>query len=263
MSVWQWLIDQAQAWLLILARVSGWVMTVPVLSSSAIPVSVRLGLAGILSILAAEAVLPSQGTVTAGMALFPYILEVVKQWLIGAALGFVGMVLFLAVEMAGQLVDVQMGLSVVNLLNPQSGTPGALMANWQAWLATMVFLALDGHHALLSGLLHSFEWIRLGAAVPVGPSVEVIARSVAVLFILAIQLAAPLLISLFLFDVILAFISRAAPQVNVLFVAMPGKILAGWGMAFVTLPVLVFGISRLMGWINSAVDGLLRALGSG
>ncbi|MDI3257240.1 MAG: flagellar biosynthetic protein FliR [Kyrpidia sp.] len=256
-------VNQVEVWLLIMARVTGWVMTAPVFSSRIVSMPVQLGFAGVLSIVAGETVIPVQGGSVAGLTLGPYLFEVVKQWLIGATIGFVGSVIFTAAEMAGQLIDMQMGFSMVSLFNPQFGTGGALLANWQAWLATLVFVTVDGHLALLAGLLHSFDWIPLGAAAPVGPAAEVIARGVAVLFVLGIQLSAPMLLSLLLFDVILAFVSRAAPQVNVLFVALPGKILAGWGIALVTLPVLILGIGRVIGWMNTAVDGVLRALGSG
>ncbi|ADG06224.1 flagellar biosynthetic protein FliR [Kyrpidia tusciae] len=257
------LVDQVQVWLLILARIIGWVMTVPVFSSRAVPAPVQMGLAGVVALLVAQAVIPAQGAAVAGLALSAYLFEVVKQWLIGAAIGFIASVLFTAAEMAGQLIDIQMGFSMVTLFNPQFGTNGSILANWQMWLTSVVFLGIDGHLAMLSALLHSFEWIHLGAGIPVGPVAEVVARSVAVLFILGVQLAAPLLLTLLLIDVILAFVSRAAPQTNLLFVALPGKILAGWGVALGTLPVLILGIERVMGWMNQAVDGVLRALGTG
>ncbi|MDI3327190.1 MAG: flagellar biosynthetic protein FliR [Alicyclobacillaceae bacterium] len=262
MSALDWAVGQVQVWLLIFARVAGWVVTVPVFSSRGIPLSAQMGLAGVLSLLAAEAIVPAQGAAVAHLPLFSFMLEIVKQWLIGAALGFIASLLFLGAEMAGQLLDIQMGFSMVNLLNPQSGTAGALMANWQMWLATMIFLSVDGHHAMLAGLLHSFDWVRLGAPVPLGLPVETMVRAAAVMLIVAVQLAAPILLSLLLFDLILAFVSRAAPQVNVLFVALSGKILAGWGVALVTLPVLIAGLSRVTRLMNQAVDGLLRAMGT-
>jgi flagellar biosynthetic protein FliR len=176
---------------------------------------------------------------------------------VGGLLGFGLLAAFAAFAVAGRAMDLQIGFGVANLIDPTSRTQSPQLETMLNLLALAVFFGLDGHHALLRGLAASFERIPPGTGLAeVGP--EALAAQFGIAFSAGLALAAPVVAFLLLIDLGLAVMSRAMPQMNVYFVALPLKIFAGLLMLALSLP----HAGPVMERIFSSIFGFWSSVGA-
>lgn len=141
--------------LLLLARLSGLFLSAPIFSSRQMPVRIKVFVLVLLSVTLSY-VIPVGNAVSidnAGMFLAAMVMEIV----VGFTIGFVAYVVFAAIQLAGQLMDMQMGFGIVNVVDPLSGTQIPLMGNLTQTLALLMYLVIDGHHYLLQALIQSYQ----------------------------------------------------------------------------------------------------------
>jgi flagellar biosynthesis protein FliR len=175
---------------------------------------------------------------------------------VGGLLGFGMAAAFGAFAVAGRAMDLQIGFGVANLIDPTTRTQSPQMGTLLNLFALAVFFGVGGHHVLLRGLAASFERIPPGAGLAdAGPGV--LAAQFGIAFSMGLALAAPVLVLLLLIDLGLAVMSRAMPQMNVYFVALPLKIFAGILMLALSLPHL----GPVMARIFSSIFRFWEAVG--
>jgi flagellar biosynthetic protein FliR len=137
---------------------------------------------------------------------------------------------FAAIQTGGQLIGFQMGFAMVNVVDPDSGVSEAITAHFLYMVSLLTFLSFNGHLYLLSGLMKSFDVLPPGSIlVTPGLTAQIFSLS-GQIFVLAIQIGAPVIAAILLVDLALALVSRAAPQMNVLLIGFPLKI--GVGLLF-------------------------------
>lgn len=227
-------LDRLDVFLLLFSRIAGLFATAPVLSNPLVPVQVRVALAAGVALLALplQRAAPFPGPLP---ALAPLL---VRELVVGMLLGLVPTALLAAVQFAGELLDLDMGFSIVNTLDPLSQQQAPLLGNFLHLLVLLFFLALDGHHGLLVAVLGSFRLLPPGA--PPGSLAGLQAHVLGVaaeLFRLGFALAAPLLAALFLTTVAIAVVGRAVPQMNIFIVGLPVKTGAGLALLAALLPL--------------------------
>jgi len=166
-------------------------------------------------------------------------LIVTGEFLIGLIFGFASSLIFTAVQMAGQILDMQIGFGIVNVLDPQSGQQLPLVGNFKYILALLVFLATNSHHLLLSALFNSFKLIPLTGGVFHTNIVQTIVDMVGGTFIIALKISFPVLLSLLLTDIALGILARTMPQMNIFVVGVPGKIIVGLFVLSLALPFYI------------------------
>jgi len=167
------------------------------------------------------------------------VLLVLKEALVGLAIGFIASLLFVAVQFAGRLIDTEMGFGFVELVDPASDQPVTTFGQLQIILFSILFLLFNGHYFLLLALHRSFDLIPLTGVQFAGDQIVMhVTRMIGQLFVLAIRLAAPIYVVLILTEISLGVIARTVPQINIFFVGLPLKILVGLGTACIVLPVL-------------------------
>ncbi len=228
------LFEQSQGellrFLLILARVSPLMITAPIWGSALVPGQVR----AFLALLVAALLLPVvRGPLPAGLvdSAPALALAVGAELLTGYLVAYAGLALFAAAQFAGQLVDIQVGFGVANVIDPLTRPQVTLIGQLQYLAALWIFALLDGHHLLLRGLAGTFAAAPLGSPFAVSALPMLVARSGRVLFALAAQIAAPALTALFLTNLALGLVSRMLPQMNVFMVGLPANVIVGL-MAF-------------------------------
>ena len=168
---------------------------------------------------------------------------------LGLLLNILVLLLFSAVQSAGSIMGFSMGFSLMNSIDPMTGASESGLGHLMGQVTTMLFLAFNGHLVLLSGVAQTFELVPPGGLL-INPVLgEHLIQFTGQLFILAVKIAAPILGSVFLVDLALALVARAAPQMNVLFIGFPVKI--GVGFLFMTL---VF--SALAIYVGQFIDEL-------
>lgn len=167
--------------------------------------------------------------------LFIFALVVWKEVLFGLAMGFLSQLVFTGVEIAGQFIDFQVGFSMAQAYDPTFQIMSSQYGKLYYWLTIMVIFITNLHHYLIKGLIDSFHLVPIGAASISGVTVEGVIKLFSLTFEMAIHLAAPLVISAIVIDIVLGILSRTIPQINVLMMGMPMKS----GFSFIVFLLLI------------------------
>ncbi|KUO95055.1 hypothetical protein ATW55_11295 [Ferroacidibacillus organovorans] len=180
----------------------------------------------------------------------------------GFAIGVVANALFLGIQFAGELLDVQTGFSMSSLVSPGTIGPTSLITNLYTVLFTLWFFSVDGHDVLFLALFQSFHVIPLGQAHFGAQGVSsTMLDALASLTLLGVEVAAPILLALFLTNVSLAVASRAVPQMNVFFVGLPITLFVGIALILLLIPDLTVAFSQVMLAMNEETNRMIQMLG--
>jgi flagellar biosynthetic protein FliR len=216
--------------LLIFARTMMMVTLSPIFGGKTVLQQVKVGIAAILSVAFFPLLYPvMQGKIPVqGMAFWGLL---GKEMAIGALIGFATAWTFTAFESSGHLLDVQRGTAQASVLVPQLDIQGPIFANLQAQLGIVLFFTLNLHHLFLNGYYQSFDLIPVNQYPNVSNDFYVLSTQLMVMtgkvFIICFQVSAPVLIALFMVDVVLGVMNRLAPAVNVTFLGQPVKAAVG------------------------------------
>lgn len=207
-------------------RISIVLFLLPFFGGNSIPKTVKATLVLILS-LALWPQLSFPGEMFPG-SLTGIVIMIIGELILGLILGLLVNFLFGAVQFGGQIVGFQMGFAMVNVVDPITGVSNAVTAHFLYMCTMLTFLVLNGHLQLLNAVGMSFEYIPPGGLLITPGLANHIFQFSNLMFILAIKIAAPIMAALFLVDLSLALISRAAPQMHVLVLGFPVKISVGF-----------------------------------
>ncbi len=224
------------------ARAAGFVLLAPPFNSRSIPAPVKGALAMALSVLLSAKIAPTLPEVTGGFLVVAAVTEVV----IGAALGFVVQVLFTAVQMAGDLIDLTGGFSLQPAYDPLAMTNNSSVGRLHYLLATTLLFSSGGHLLIVKGFATSYEGMPVGGSVPTEQLGGVLITVFAMMFLAAVQIAGPMVAVLLLADVALALLSKAAPALNIFSFGFPFKIMLTLVMLGLTFPLLPPALDALM-----------------
>lgn len=207
----------------------------PVLSSRSVPARVKLGLAVLVAV-ATRGSLPDMPVVpldsAAGLAM------VVQQVLVGVTMGFAARVVFAAIEFAGELIGLQMGLNFAGFFDPVTASQGTASARFLGTIVSFLFVLIGGHLAMIGALVKSFEVFA------VGDEPFALLRQLqpqqwgAELFALGLWIALPLVGMLLFVNLVLGVISRVAPQLSIFSIGFPITLSVGLAGMLLTLPML-------------------------
>jgi flagellar biosynthetic protein FliR len=239
-------------------RAVGVLATAPVWSSRYLPWPLRAVLALYLGLALAPVVQPAVTGATAVHLLLVAATELVT----GLALGYAAGLTFAAVQVAGHLVDMEMGFGIVNVIDPNLGQPSPVAGTFLYLLAMLLFLQFDGHHLLLAALADSFRVIPLAGATWGGPPTQVLIRASGQVFWLALRIALPVVGALFVATVALGLVARSVPQMNVFIVGLPVKIASGLFLLAASLPVYALVVQLLAGESRALMVRIATLLGS-
>ncbi len=248
--------EKIQIFLLLLFRIGGLMVTAPVFSHNSIPrriiVAMSLGLAVILLPLFVNTPLPpSKGLIT-------LVFLCLTEFLVGVTIGFVFGVVFWAIRLAGAVVGYQIGFAMVNVLDPNSNEQVSIIGELWFLLATLIFLCLNGHHMIITGLVDSYRAIPLGAATPSGAVGEWFIKYSSLVFVLAVKFAAPVIMTVFLVEVAMGVLARTMPQMNIFIVGFPVKIFAGLMTMALSLPAFSYVLTKVTNGLDRELIHLMK-----
>lgn len=226
--------------LLALARSSAWAVITPPFRTTAVPVRVRVAFAVALAFLVAPDLAPDDGELSTA----ELVTSVVAQVLVGLALGFVVMLMLAAIQAAGHMIDVLAGFGLASIYDPMSDAASSPFGRLYELLATVLLVVLNGHVAIVRGFLRSFEAIP-ATSFNAGAFAELVTDGLASMFVAAVQIALPLGAALFVADIALGLLGRAAPRINVLVLGLGAKALIALLIAGLTLPMLPGAVRSL------------------
>lgn len=220
------LLPHIPAMVMVLFRISGIFIFAPVFGSQAIPPQIKIFLALSLTI-CVYPLLPPQPVMEYSM--ITLVLAVFSEMIIGLAIGYGATLPLIAVQMGGQIMGQQMGMALANVLNPDTGAQSSIVSQMFFLMALTIFVLLNGHHALLATLIHSFDHnhIPIGMYRPDGSVVALLLGLLASMFELGMRVSAPLLTLVFLQTIAMGFVAKTVPQLNILSLGFPLRILMG------------------------------------
>lgn len=209
--------------LLLATRIAAVLLLTPILYAVNMPAPVRVLLVIALAAAIAMPLAPAVPVHDTG-ALFA---ALAREAAIGAVLGVGILTAFAGFTLAGRLVDVQVGFGMAQVLDPLTRSNLPVLSAIFGLVAVVFFFLVDGHHALLRGIAASVERFPPGDAADFGAAAQPLVRHGAALFTLGFALAAPVVLALLLVEFVLGVVARNLPQMNMLALGIPVKILAG------------------------------------
>lgn len=228
-------------YLLALVRATAWVFVMPPFSQRSVPRQVKTGFAAALALVLGPRLAEHAVPLEAG----PLLEAAILQALAGLALGFLGVVIFAVFQAAGEFIDTFSGFSISAAFDPSSGVQANVFGRFYQLLAVTLLFAIDGHLLVVQGFLTSFEAAPL-TSVSLESLAGVLVDNVGMFFLAAIEIAGPLLAALFLTEVCLGLLTRAAPQMNVFILGLPLKIIMTLSLAGMAIPLLPDALSTLL-----------------
>ncbi|WP_249679207.1 flagellar biosynthetic protein FliR [Pseudomonas abieticivorans] len=207
-----------------LCRIAAFLMSDPLLGHTSIPNTVKISFAVLLSVLLAP-VLPPMPDVA--VASWESLGIVVEQLLIGASLGMVMRVTLAAVEMAGEICGMQMGLAFASFYSAESNTNTMVLSRLLSMTTLLMFLALDGHLLVLQLLASTFQTLPIGNLRFDPSSWQMVARYGSHIFLTGLLLALPMVAALLMINLAMGILNRAAPQLTVFAVGFPVTLSTG------------------------------------
>jgi len=240
---------------LVLARVSGLIVTAPVLGGRQAPAQTRIGLAVALSLIFVPLQLQTNPVIPADLIAYGVLAG--RELLIGLAVGLAVAVVFHGATMGSQLIGIQIGFGLGGVLNPASGQESTILDNFYTVLATVIFLTANGHHAVLAALGHTFQVAPVGGgAAPNIDPVQVMAMIQSV-FVVALRIAMPAIAALLLADVGLGLVGRVAPQMQIIIVGAPVKIAVGLLLLAASTPTTTMLMAAVFHNLNRTIATLI------
>ncbi len=238
MDFYDLLQNHAAVFLLLLTRISGIFIISPFFGSMNVPTVIRAAAAFSFTLVLFP-VVDAMGTVTAPATLLMYAAAVLGELFIGWLIGFIAFMAFSAINMAGKVMDMQVGFAIVNVMDPTSGQQIPLIGSFLYNLALIIFLVTNGHHMIISALIESVQVIPLTGLNPDASITAFIGRLMTTMFLTGMKIAMPVTFSILLTNVGLGILARTMPQLNIFVVGIPMQLMIGMLMLSMLLPFYV------------------------
>jgi len=240
-------IEKLLGFALVLTRTSAFFLILPVFGAMNIPVNIKVAItvitAGFFTAAHSFGIDPSQ------VSPLEAVLLLSNEAIYGLAMGLIVTLVFAAVQVAGRIVERQMGLAMSNILDPMTGESVQPLGLVYEMIFILMFLAANGHHLFLLVLSQSYQAFPAGSM----PHVEILSQGVvqagATMLIAGLRLSAPLLAAFVLLLLVLAVLARVVPEMNILFISLSMKTAMGLLLATVMLPFLSGYVNIFADWM--------------
>lgn len=237
---------QLDAWIMLivwpLTRILALIASAPVLGNQQFPLTAKIGLGVLLTMLVAPT-LSAPPDVSPGSAYGMLLLA--REILIGIGMGLAIRVVFVAVNMAGDMIGLQMGLGFAQFYDPQSSAQVPVVGQFLGLLATLVFLSVNGHLLMIATLVESFQNVPPEATLSLAAGSMALVQWGSMIIQAAVQLSLPLIAVLLITNSALAVLTRASPQLNIFAIGFPITLGVGFIALLLVLPYMVPGFERL------------------
>src|SRR4030065_810349 len=233
---------QLSSFILIFVRTAAMIFFIPFLGARNVPRVFKIGLALLISLILISIVKVDASIISAD--LLTLTAGIAGEIIIGFTIGLIAKLVFSAMEMAGELIGFQMGFSIVNVIDPQTSTHVPIIGQFHTILATLIFLSINAHHLFIAAIAESFALVppmRLALTQQMMEGIVTILRD---LFILALRIAAPVIVALFITNIALAIVSKTMPQMNVMVVGFPITISGGLLIMILSIPLFANLVQR-------------------
>ncbi|MCF6270022.1 MAG: flagellar biosynthetic protein FliR [Melioribacteraceae bacterium] len=245
--------------LLIFIRILSAFAATPIYSHESIPSQVKV----FISFVIAFIVFSISDSANIAVDFNPWWLFVmaIKEVVVGLIIGFTLNLVFYGFTFAGTFIGFDMGLAMAQVMNPVEKTTGNVIGQVIYFLALMIFFMIDGHQYVIRALAYSFQVIPIGEFQSNEALFTLMIQYSSSVFIIAVKIAAPILVSFFLIHIAEGILARMIPQMQVFFVTQPLKIGIGFLLLMAILPVYFYVIKNLLSEFETKLYTLVRTMG--
>ncbi|TWT28437.1 flagellar biosynthetic protein FliR [Planomicrobium sp. CPCC 101110] len=246
--------------LLIFVRFTSFFIMAPIFSIKGVPSQFKIGLGVFIAFIAFTTISAEEPI---SLDTF-YILLILKELAIGLSLGFTAALVLYTIQIAGAFIDFQMGFSIASVMDPQTGSQVPIIGHFKYMLATLFLLTVNGHHLMLDGIMHSIQVFpveTIAFAVGIEDVAQFIMQLFIEMFLIALQIALPIVGALFLVDIALGILAKTVPQLNIFAVGLPLKIFVGFILLLVSMPIFFFLVQVLFERLIESMAELISLLG--
>jgi flagellar biosynthetic protein FliR len=251
-------LPQLQMFFLILMRVGAILMTMPIFQNKSIPILFKAGLALAASVVLFPILKLENFPVASGLA--PLAIGMLGEILLGITIGLAVSLIFVGLQLAGQLAGYQMGLALARVMDPSANQQIPLLAQFYQMFAVLIFLAVNAHHWFLRALADSYQLVPPFGFHLSSSLMDQLVSMAGNMFVIAIKVGAPVIAALLLTSIAFGLIARTVTQMNVFIVAMPLKIGIGLFFIAVSLPYLSSFLKTVFSQLGNTIKLLLKAV---
>ncbi len=241
--------------LLVMLRIGGLMVFAPVIGSRVVPLRLRIALTVVLGISMYPVLLGIGAVSTEGLDLAPgtFLPLAVREVFIGMVIGLVASLPLVALQMGGLLMGQQMGLGFATLYDPAMDDQGDVLGRLFFFLALASFLLVNGHEAVVTAVLRSFDHVPTGTFTVDTGVVGLLSGMLLSAMEVSLRVALPVIAIIFLMSIAMGFVSRTVPQFNILSLGFPLRILVGFSVMIAGLVVIE---TVMMDAIDTTMNGI-------
>lgn len=247
---------QFEKLILILVRITAFIVVCPGFSFKGLPNMFKIGLSLSISVIVYTLV----PDFYIGGNFYLLIPIAIKETLFGLGMGYITKLVFAAVETAGHLIDFQVGFSMAQVFDPTMGSRSSNYGKLLNWLSLSVFFMLNMHHYMIDSLIRSFEYVPLDSLELNSFGVASIVGLFSHVFELGFNLAVPIIIVVLTTDIVLGVISRTVPQINVLILGMPMKSMISFVVFMLISSWILNSIGNIVSYMPGFIDGFINSM---
>lgn len=217
-------LENFEIFLLILVRMSGFIYTAPLFSLKNIPIKVKVGFSVFLAIILFYT---SPMSATEYMGIIGFAILIVKEAIAGALMGLFSNIAYHILAFAGQVIDMEIGFSMINQLDPASRIQTTITANLYGYLVLLMMIVTNLHHYFIKAVVDSYQVIGLGEAVFPPNMYRLMLRFVIDYFVIAMRIVLPIFTAILVVNTVLGILAKVAPQMNMFVIGMQLKVFVG------------------------------------
>lgn len=244
---------------IVLVRTASILFFSPVFNQSGMPMIIKVGFSIVITLAVFPIVKDTQQT-ELPESMLQFVFIIFKEIAIGFVIGYGATLAFGAFTMAGELISHDLGLHMAQMTDPLSGAHMSQVSQFLQFVALLLFLGIDGHHWIIKALTLSYKTIPITEFFGEGFGLEKFIQMFQGIYSSALRIAAPIMIILFILVVVIGFVGKSAPQMNIFMLIFPLKIVFGLLIFAITFPFTVRAIVYLLNILRRDMITLVGGL---
>ncbi len=243
---------------IVLLRLSGIMLFAPFFNSQSVPMQIRAAFALVAAFVLAPSLPLTSIPAEFGLSSIAGIAA--GEILSGVLIGLAAACIFTGFQLAGQIISFQLGFSLINQIDPQTNVEAPVFSFIQNYIGLLFFLLINGHHWFLLAINQSFGALPVGGVRIHEPVIEWLIYLSSQLFVIGLRIAGPVIAVTVIADVVIGIIGRAAPQIHIIIVGMPLKVLVGFGCLSFSFYFLPRYLENVFSMLFKTLFSLVRAM---
>ena len=250
---------QLAAFLLVLSRTSGIFLISPFFGNMIVSFQFKAAAAIVIAILLFP-VITQETVVIVPENMFVFALTVMKELFIGWTIGFIGFVTMAAINMAGKVMDLQIGFAVAQTMDPSIGQQSPLMGAFMYNLSIIYFLVVNGHHMILTALMESFRAVPFDSMVWNQSMADFMINVTAGVFLTGMKIAMPVTFAILITNVGMGILARTMPQMNIFVIGIPMHLMIGMFMLAMVMPFYVLFLDVMFSGMYEGISTAIKLI---